>query len=131
MRIASSRVYPSLMGSKSLTCAAIFVLNIETSNSVTRLTAETPPIIFFQHASFPTPFGEMIPTPVTTTLRDIFLPHSDPRYWMLDKSTRGSSIQDLASNLLSIKFECFFDFFYSKISFPLLNLVDHLKNPRV
>jgi len=44
-------------------------LNCDTSNSVTRRTAETPLIILFQQASFPMPLGETMPAPVTTTLR--------------------------------------------------------------
>src|SRR3989338_5556070 len=75
MRSDSSQLNPRATGSKSRTCAAIFVLNIETSNSVTRLTAETPLIIFFQQASFPIPLGDIIPTPVTTTLLCLFMLH--------------------------------------------------------
>src|SRR3989344_7791862 len=101
MRIDSSQLNPRATGSKSRTWAAILVLNIETSNSVTRLTAETPLIMFFQHASFPTPLGEIMPTPVTTTRLAIYL------------------------NPFFMQLECFLNFIYRKISFALLDLMQH------
>src|SRR3989338_2359512 len=73
MRTLSSHVNPRATGSKFLTCAAILVLKSDTSNSVTRRTAEMPLVMPCQQASLPTPLGEIIPIPVTTTLRFLFI----------------------------------------------------------
>jgi hypothetical protein len=56
-------------GSKPFTSPAIWEVKAEASKRVMRVMPEAPARMFFQASGTPLPTGEMMPSPVTTTLR--------------------------------------------------------------